>query len=311
MSFKAASQHQLKRPRRNFSFWFWLLPAIVLMAVFLIYPVVDTARVSFLNANSSQFVGWENYAYIFTNSASTSAILNNLLWIVVFTLFTVGLGLVLAVLTAHVRFEPAAKAAIFIPMAVSFVAAAVIWKFVYAYSPEGFVQIGLLNAVGAGVGLPPEAWLVQQQLPYSTILAPTPFHTNNFAIIAAGVWMWTGFAMVILSAGLKSIPREVLEAARVDGASEFQIFLRVTTPLLIPIITVVATTLVIQALKIFDIVWVISAGNFGTDVMSTRIYKEMFNYQNFGHAAAMAMVLLLLILPAMLINIRRFRSQER
>jgi alpha-glucoside transport system permease protein len=283
----------------------------VFIIVFLVYPVIDTVRISFMNANSSQYVGFSNYGYVFTNRSTQDALLNNILWLVLFTLLAVGLGVLMAVLTGRVRYESTAKAFIFVPMAISFVAAAVIWKFVYAYSPAGFNQIGLVNAITQNFGLPPEAWLVQQQLAYSGILLPTPLHTNNFALVVVGVWMWTGFAMVILSAGLKGIPTEVIEAARVDGASEWQIFWRIILPILSPTIAVVATTLIIQALKKFDIVWVMTAGNYGTDVVATSMYKQMFNYQNFGRAGALAVVLLIAILPVMLINIRRFRTQEQ
>ncbi len=299
------------RRRRNYVHWLWLLPALVFVVIFLVYPVVDTLRLSFMNSNSTAYVGLVNYAYVFTDSATQDALLNNVLWLSLFTLLAVGLGVLLAVLTGRVRYESAAKAFIFIPMAISFVAAAVIWKFVYAYSPEGFTQIGLVNAIGAKVGLPPVAWLVSQQIAYTGQILPAPLHTNNFALVAVGVWMWTGFAMVILSAGLKGIPTEVIEAARVDGASEWQIFWRIILPILSPTIAVVATTLVIQALKTFDIVWVITAGNYNTDVVATFMYKEMFNYRDFGRSGAMAVILLLAILPIMLINIRRFRLQEK
>jgi alpha-glucoside transport system permease protein len=296
--------------RKDRSYWFWLAPALVIVIIFLVYPVIDTVRISLMNHNSSQYVGLSNYGYVFTNHANQDALLNNVLWLVFFTLLAVGLGTLLAVLTGRVRYEATAKAFIFVPMAISFVAAAVIWKFVYAYRPPGFTQYGLLNALATVTGLPPQAWVISQTLPFSSILLPSPLHTNNFALVIVGVWMWTGFAMVILSAGLKGIPSEIMEAARVDGASEWQVFWRITLPILSPTIAVVATTLVIQALKIFDIVWVMTAGNFGTDVVATLMYKQMFNFRDFGKAGALAVVLLLAIIPVMLINIRRFRLQE-
>jgi alpha-glucoside transport system permease protein len=290
--------------------WLWLLPAFVFIGVYLIYPVVDTLRLSFLDAGSKNFVGLENYIYIFTNRGMQDALLNNLLWLVLFTLLAVGLGLLFAVLTGRVRYEPAAKAMIFIPMAISFVAAAVIWRFVYAYQPAGFTQFGLLNAGATAAGLAPQPWLIEQNIAFTHILLPSPFHTNNVAAIAVGVWMWTGFAMVVLSAGLKGISREIIEAARVDGANEFQIFRKIILPLVSPTIAVVVTTLVIQALKIFDIVWVMTAGNFNTDVIATAMYKQLFNYQDFGKAGALAVILLVAIIPVMLISINRFKGQE-
>jgi alpha-glucoside transport system permease protein len=286
------------------------MPAFLFVTVFLIYPVIDTLRISFFNRNSTEFIGLDNYEYVFTNSTAQSALLNNVLWLVLFTVLAVGLGLLFAVLSGRVRYEAMAKAAIFIPMAISFVAAAVIWRFMYAYAPEGFTQIGLINAAGTGVGLEPIAWLVEHPLPYSDVTLPSPLHTNNFALVAVGVWMWTGFAMVILSAGLKGISTDILEAARVDGAGEWQIFRRIILPVLSPTIAVVATTLVIQALKKFDMVWVMTAGNFETDVVATLMFKQMFNFSDFGRASALAVVLLAAILPIMLISIRRFRAQE-
>jgi alpha-glucoside transport system permease protein len=297
--------------RKSYRHWLWLVPALVFIVIFLVYPVVDTVILSFRNADSTAYVGLNNYLYVFTNTATQHALLNNALWLSLFTLLAVGLGVLMAVLTGRVRYESTAKAFIFIPMAISFVAAAVIWKFVYAYSPQGFTQIGLANAATTAVGLPPTAWLVEQNIAYTGQLLPTPLHTNNFALVVVGVWMWTGFAMVIISAGLKGIPAEVIEAARVDGASEWQIFRHITLPILSPTIAVVATTLIIQALKKFDIVWVMTAGNYNTDVVATFMYKEMFNYRDFGRAGALAVILLLAILPIMLINIRRFRSQEK
>jgi alpha-glucoside transport system permease protein len=296
--------------RRNWTPWLWLLPAFLFIGVYLIYPVIATLRLSFLNANSTQFVGIANYRVIFTNSITQHALLNNLLWLALFTFLCVGLGLLFAVLTGRVRYEPVAKAMIFIPMAISFVAAAVIWRFVYAYLPPGFEQYGLLNAAVTGAGLPPQPWLIQQQIPFSSVTLPTPLHTNSFAVVAVGVWMWTGFAMVVLSAGLKGISSEVIEAARVDGANEFQIFRRIIFPLVSPTIAVVATTLVIQSLKIFDIVWVMTSGNYNTDVIATQMYKQLFNFQNFGLSSALAVILLLAIIPVMLVSINRFRGQE-
>ncbi len=298
------------RWRANLLPWLWLLPSLFFILLFLVYPVVDTIRISFMDDNSRAYVGIENYQSVFTSGATQTALLNNFLWLILFTVLSVGLGIILAVLTGRVRYEALAKAAIFIPMAISFVAAAVIWRFMYAYRPEGFTQIGLVNAAGTGLGLEPIAWLVEQPLPYIGLLLPAPLHTNNFALIAVGVWMWTGFAMVVLSAGLKGISTEILEAARVDGANEWQIFWRIMLPMLSPTIAVVATTLVIQALKKFDMVWVMTAGNYGTDVVATLMFKEMFNFRDFGRAAALAVILLVAITPVILINIRRFRFQE-
>lgn len=286
--------------------WLWLLPALVFAAVFLVYPILDTLRISFMGRDAAVFAGLDNYRYAFDDRTSRNALLNNLLWLLLFTALTTGMGLLMALLSGRVRYESAVKAAIFVPMAISFVAAAVIWRFVYAYRPEGFAQVGLLNAVGTGAGLEPVAWLVERKLPFSQLLLPSPLHINNFALVVVGVWMWTGFSMVVLSAGLKGISTEIIDAARVDGAGEWQIFRHITLPLLAPTIGVVITTLVIQALKKFDIVWVMTAGNFGTDVIATRWFKEMFNYRHFGRAAALAVLLLAAITPFMVYAVRRF-----
>jgi len=304
---------RLRKPtlrRIDLTPWFWLFPALLFLCVYLIYPVVDTFRVSLMNANSTQFVGIDNYREIFTNPVMQDTLLNNILWLVLFTGAVVVMGLLFAVLSGRVRYESIAKSIIFIPMAISFVAAAVIWRFVYAYQPPGFTQFGLLNAAATGAGLPPQPWLSQQAIAFTNTVPPAPFHTNNIAVIGVAVWMWTGFAMVVLSAGLKGISKEVIEAARVDGANEFQIFRRIILPLVSPTIALVATTLVIQSLKIFDIVWVMTAGNYNTDVIATMMYKQLFNYQNFGVAGALAVILFLAIIPIILISVNRFRSQE-
>ena len=292
--------------RKRISPWLWLLPALIFVGVFLVYPVIETLRISLLNSDSTAFVGLDNYAFVFTKRATQTALLNNLLWLFLFTSITVGLGPIMAVLTGRVRYEAAAKAAIFVPMAISFVAAAVIWRFMYEFRPEGFTQIGTVNATLTALGGDPKAWLVDT----GPAALPRPFQVNNFAIVAAGIWMWTGFAMVILSAGLKGISTEVLEAARVDGANEWQTFRHITLPILYPTIAVVTTTLVINALKKFDLVWVMTAGNFGTDLVATLMYKEMFNFREFGRASALAVILLVVIVPIMLVSIRRFRVQE-
>jgi alpha-glucoside transport system permease protein len=303
--------------RRWWAPWLWLSPALFLMAAFLVYPAIDTIRRSFLGPASTHFVGLDNYRYIIQDPAplladTHSAIFNNVLWLVLFTGLAVGLGLILAVLTARVRYEAVAKSAIFIPMAISFVAASVIWRFMYEYDPH----TGTFNAFITYLGGHPSAWLQNVHAPWAwftsagqTVL-PRPFQLNNFALIAVGVWMWTGFAMVILSAGLKGISTEVLEAARVDGANEWQLFRRVIVPILSPTIVVVATTLVIQALKLFDLVWVITGGTFKTDVIATLFFRESFVVQNFGVGSALAVVLLIGVVPIMLLTIRRFQFQE-
>lgn len=277
--------------------WLWIAPALLFLIIFLLYPLIKTVVLSFMNFDSSSFVGFKNYQLIFTSSAFLEVLENNLLWLVVGTAAAVVLGLVIAVLVDRVRIESLAKSTIFIPMALSFVAAGVIWRFVYAYEPPGQPQIGILNAFIGLFGAQPQAWLINSPL-------------NNFFLIAVYVWMWTGFCMVILSAALKGVPTEVLEAARMDGASELTIFFRVIVPLISPTIAVVATTMVINLLKIFDIIYVMTGGDFHTNVIAVAFYNQYFTYNDFGTASALAVILLLVIIPVMLYNLRRFRAQE-
>ncbi len=277
--------------------WFWVGPALVLLAFFLFYPAINTLVLSFYDSTGTNFVGLQNYSYFFTNPDTLISLRNNALWLVFLTGFVVTLGLLFAVIFDRVKYESVAKAIVFLPMAISFVAASVIWKLMYDYQPLGRAQTGTLNAVVSAFGGSPIPWLVDRT-------------TNNPALIWVGVWMWTGFALVILSAGLKSIPDEILEAARVDGATEFEVLRFITIPMLGSTIAVVATTMIINALKAFDIVYVMTGGNYGTDVIANRMYKEMFNFFDFGRASAIAVILLLAIIPVMLYNIRRFREQE-
>ncbi len=280
----------------------FLAPAVIVYTLFSIYPLIDTIRLSLYAQDSSgqaHFVGLDNFRYVFTDSTMLVALRNNLLWLVFFTLLTVTLGLLIAMLADRVPYASAAKALIFLPMAISFVAAGVIWKFMYDYRPPGLPQTGTLNAALTTLapGLEPQAWLINPP-------------GNNAALIVAAAWVWTGFCMVIISAGLKGISADLLEAARVDGATEWQVFRRVILPLLGPTIAVVATTMLITALKAFDIVYVMTNGNFETEVIANRMYKELFNVRHFGHASAIAVILLAATIPVMLFNLRRFREQE-
>jgi alpha-glucoside transport system permease protein len=299
--------------------WLWLSPALLLSGVFLLYPTLDTIRQSFLPQGSDAYLGlsFDNYRFIVENprpltTDTHSALLNNFMWLTVFTAIAVTVGLVIAVLAARVRYEAVAKSAIFIPIAISFVAASVIWKFMYEFNPD----IGTINAVLTEVGGEPTRWLQDAGAPQKPFTdagpdtLPKPLQINNFALVFVGVWIWTGFAVVVLSAGLKSISTEILEAARVDGANEWQIFWRIIIPNLSPTIVVVATTLIIQALKKFDLVWVLTAGQFKTDVVATLFYKEAFLRHNAELGAALAVVLLLWVVPVMVISIRRFQFQE-
>jgi alpha-glucoside transport system permease protein len=289
------------RWRRVLRPWLWLAPALGFLGFFLIYPTVLTIIRSLQGKDPlhPKFVGLANYQWFFTNSDALGALLNNVLWLVFFTGFTVGMGLLVAVLVDRVRFEAWAKSIIFLPLAISMVAAGVIWKFMYDYKPAGIAQTGTLNALIGSVGLGPVGWLESPG-----------FRLSTFALIAIMVWMWTGFGMVIISAALKGIDAELLEAARMDGASEWEVFRKITLPLLGPTLTVVSTTMIITSLKTFDIVYTLTNGNYSTDVVANLMIKEMFTFGDFGRASAVAVILLLAILPIMGFNVRKFRSQE-
>ncbi|RLE28796.1 sugar ABC transporter permease [Candidatus Acetothermia bacterium] len=276
----------------------YLSPALFFLAMYLIYPSIRTVILSFYGPRSTSFVGLSNYLTAFTSPIMLTAFRNNLLWLLVFTSFTVGMGLILAVLLDRVRYEAVIKSVVFLPMAISYVAAGVIWKFVYAYRPASATQIGLLNAIVVAMGGEPIGWLTQR-----------PW-INNLALIAVGVWVWTGFCTVVISAAYKGIPKEVLEAARIDGANEWQVFWRITIPFLKSTLAMVATTMIVFVLKVFDIVYVMTNGAYDTEVIANRMVKEMFLFRNYGLASAIAVILFLLIVPFILINIRRFRAQE-
>jgi len=278
--------------------WLYISPAAFLLFFFLVYPSINTIYISFFNYNSEIFIGIKNYLYSFTNEIMLNSFRNNALWVILFVPLTVSLGLIIAVLADRVKYESIVKSLIFMPMAISFVGAGVIWKFVYAYRPASAAQTGILNAIRSFFQLEPLPWL---------IIRPW---LNNFCLIMVGVWIWTGFCMVILSASYKGIPRELLEAARVDGATEFRIFWKIILPLMKPTLAVVATTMTINVLKVFDIVYVMTNGNFNTEVVANRMYKEMFIFRNYGRASAIAVILLMLIIPMIVINIQRFREQE-
>lgn len=300
--------------------WFYLLPALAIMLVFIVFPTVNTMYLSLLDRTSSNWASstcvpdrpcwgiFENYRHALTSELDTttaqstwrtfwiSSFGNNIKWILLMVSGSVGVGLLMAVFADRVRYESLAKSIIFLPMAISFVGAGVIWKFVYDYGTSN-VQIGLLNATLRGLGLQPVAWL--QTLPLNTL-----------ALIAVGIWMWAGFCMVILSAALKGVPGELLEAARIDGATEWTVFWKITIPLILPTITVVVTTMVINTLKVFDIVFVMTGGNFSTNVIANRMYTEMYINQHAGRGTAVAVLLILAVLPFIYLNVKRFREQE-
>jgi alpha-glucoside transport system permease protein len=288
-----------ERSRSRIRPWLWLLPALAFLGFFLVYPTIGTIIESFQDKFGKSFVGFANYIWFFTTSDALITLRNNALWVVFLTLFTVGLGLVIAILVDRVRYESLAKSVIFVPLAISMVAAGVIWKFMYDYQSPGHPQTGTVNGVLSIIGINPVPWLTVDTLAVNTI-----------ALIVVMTWMWTGFCMVIISAALKGISAELLEAARVDGANEWQVFQRIVFPLLVPTIAVVSTTVIITALKTFDLVYVMTGGQYNSNVISLLQYKEMFSFGQLGRGAALAVILLLAIVPIMAFNISRFRTQE-
>jgi alpha-glucoside transport system permease protein len=279
--------------------WLWMAPALAFLAVFLIYPMIGTIIRSFQDQLGSNFVGLDNYSWFFGSPDALSALKNNVLWLIFLTLFVVGFGLVVAVLVDKVRYESFAKSVIFVPLAISMVAAGVIWLYMYQYQPPSADQTGTLNAAIRVVGLGPIPWLQVQD-----------FSVNTFMLIIVMAWMWTGFAMVIISAALKGINPELMEAARMDGATEWQVFRGIVFPLLVPTLVVVSTTMIITALKAFDVVYTMTGGQLNTNVIANQMYNEMFKFGQYGRASAIAVVLLVAIVPIMFFNIGRFRAQE-
>lgn len=288
--------------------WIWVGPALLLVTGFLVAPAVGTVTQS-LQDSHGNFVGLQNFAAQlsgFPTGGAWIAIRDNLFWLIFYTLFVLAFGLLLAVIFDRVPYESFVKSLIFMPMAISSVALVVIWKFMYAYQVPGQPQTGTLNFILSTLfHQDPRTW-IQDETP---LLGLIPL--NNLALIAAAVWGIVGFSMVILSAALKGIPADLLEAARVDGAGEITIFRRVIFPLMMPTVVVVGTTLVIFALKAFDVVYAMTAGNYDTDVLANRMYKLLYQApSDYGGASAVAVILLLTVVPVLIFNLRQFRAVE-
>jgi alpha-glucoside transport system permease protein len=288
-------------------------PAMAILSWYLAIPTVRTFWISLFNRDgppdglniwqqltSNAFVGLSNYSAVFTEKLMLEAFRNNIMWIIFGSTFSVVFGLLIAVLADRSRFENTAKSLIFLPMAISFVGAGIIWNFIYEYRPAGQPQIGLLNSIVTGLGGAPQAW--------PQWVAITPW--NNLFLIVIVVWLQAGYSMVLFSAALKGIPDELLEASRIDGANEIQIFFRIMIPYIRGTIISVWTTVVIFTLKIFDVVWVMTGGQFGTHVIATQFYRQSFTNRNSGFGSAIAIVLLIAVIPVMIYNLKQFREQE-
>jgi alpha-glucoside transport system permease protein len=287
--------------------WLYVLPALLIMAVFIVYPTINTISLSFMDRTGTRPASvdcqpgqpcwgvFENYRYALTNTEMTTALRNNALWLILMVPATVVLGFLFALMADRVKYESIAKSIIFMPMAISFVGASIIWRFVYSYESDAAAQVGLLNSIIVGLGGKPVAFLSNPA-------------TNNFALMVVGVWLWAGFCMTILSAAIKGLPTEVMEAARTDGANEWQVLWQIMVPMILPTLVVVTTTMFINILKIFDIVFVMTGGNFGTEVIANRMFKLIVT--DTGRSMAIAVVLIVLTIPILIFNMIRFRQQE-
>ncbi|WP_409483712.1 carbohydrate ABC transporter permease [Arsenicicoccus dermatophilus] len=279
----------------------FLLPGFGLMSLMLLYPTVQTIVYSFANDDSTAWVGAKNYQDVFGDQGFRESLLNNFLWLLIVPASTVALGVVVAVLADKLspQGEKLAKSAIFLPMAISFVGASAIWNLVYAWNADGTAQTGLLNAGYSALGGSPQTWL--------TISSG---RLNSLLLMIILIWLQVGFAMVLLSSAIKGVPDDTLEAARIDGAGEWQIFWKVVIPQIWGTILSVFITTVILVLKVFDIVYVLTNGRDKTNVIANLFFNEMFANSNAGKASAIVVILLILILPVLIYQVKMFREQE-
>ncbi|MDP4509228.1 sugar ABC transporter permease [Nonomuraea sp. NBC_00507] len=276
-------------------------PAFLAISLYLIYPAIQTIHFSFANADSTAYVGLDNYTSLLGSAGFRSTLVNTLLWIVIVPAVTIALGLGIAVLSDRLRprAEKLAKTAIFMPMAISAVGAGTIWRFVYATNPPGEPQIGVQNAIVTALGFDPVNWL---QI--------TDFKFNSLELMVMLLWAQVGFSMVLLSAAIKGVPADTLEAARIDGARERQIFFKVIVPQIRGTIITVFVTVTIGVMKLFDIVYVMTNGDFDTNVIGVQFFNELFTNFNNGHAAAIVVMLMIAIIPIMIYQVRQFRTEE-
>ncbi|PJI86740.1 carbohydrate ABC transporter permease [Luteimicrobium subarcticum] len=292
-----------KRGGRRVGWWF-VAPSLVLVSIGLVYPALRTLWTSFNDASGKKFVGIDNYTAVFTNSDELVVLRNTVLWTLVTPFVATAIGLVYAVLVDKAKGEAVAKAVIFLPMAISLVGASIIWKFMYSYKdPAGGSeknpthQIGFLNQVLVWLHLDPVNFLLNSP-------------QNTFWLIVVMIWIQAGFAMTILSASIKAIPDEIVEAARLDGVGAFEMFRFVTLPSIRPAVVVVLTTIAISCLKVFDIVRTMTGGNFNTNVIANEFYSQTFSQDNRGLGAALAVILFILVVPIIVYNVRQLRASE-
>lgn len=272
-------------------------PALFLLAAGLIYPAIRTGWMSFYNARSTEFVGLDNYVFAFTNNDAVVAFRNTFLWVILTPLIATFVGLVYSVLIDRSRFEKVYKTLLFMPMAISFVGAGIIWKFVYEYRGGSSTQIGILNAIITYFGGEPIRFLQDSPL-------------NTFFLIAVLIWIQAGFAMVILSASIKAIPADIVEAAELDGVSPWQMFWKITVPSIRPSLVVVLTTICIATLKIFDITRTMTGARYNTQVLANQMYDYSFTHGNNGIGSAMAVVIFVLVIPLVVFNIVQLNKNK-
>ncbi|MGB8813824.1 MAG: sugar ABC transporter permease [Paracoccaceae bacterium] len=278
--------------------WLFLAPAVILLAVYLVYPVFVSIWLSLRDSTGDNFVGLSNYTWLIADEKFRESMVNNFLWLMFVPAASTFFGLIAAALTDRIKWGNFAKSLIFMPMAISFIGASVIWKFIYDYRGEGQKEIGLLNSFVEFVGGSAQTWLTM------------PFW-NNFFLMAVLVWIQTGFAMVILSAALRGISEETIEAAILDGATPFQIFMKIKVPQIWGTIAVVWTTITITVLKVFDIVYAMTNGQWGSQVLGSLMYDWMFKANDTGRGSAVALVIMLMVTPIMVWNIRNARREMR
>ncbi|WP_407344893.1 carbohydrate ABC transporter permease [Pengzhenrongella phosphoraccumulans] len=277
----------------------FLLPTGVMLTIGLLYPAVRTMYYSFFNAAGDAFIGIGNYQTIFGSAEQLTVLRNTALWVLLTPFLATAIGLLYAILVDGARGEALSKALIFLPMSISFVAASIIWKFMYAFRPDqgNINQIGLLNQILVWIGLPPQQFLIN-----------TPW--NTFFLIAVMIWIQAGFAMTILSASIKAIPDDVIEAARLDGVNPVEMFRYVTLPAIRPSVVVVLSTIAIGTLKVFDVVRTMTGGQFDTSVVANEFYSQSFRSDNQGLGAALAVLLFVLVIPIVVYNVHQLRASE-
>ncbi len=270
-------------------------PALFLVGFGLVYPALRTGLLSFRDRDGEGFVGLENYIWAFADEQGFVAMRNTFIWVLLVPTLATVIGLLYAILIDRSRFESIAKSLLFMPMAISLVGAGIIWKFVYAYRPEGKDQIGLWNQVRVWVGLSPDQ-----------VLNDAP--SNTLFLIVVMIWVSAGFAMVVLSAAIKAVPNEIIEAARLDGVNAWQMFRNVTLPVIRPSVVVVLTTLLIGVLKVFDIVRTMTGGQFETSVIANEMYVQSFRNAQAGRGAALAVLIFVLVIPIVAYNVRQLNQ---